>query len=363
MKLPTAGDIVGRGFVRVDAEDRLGDVLPEIRARQASHAAVFDGDELLGLVSLHAGGLPSRDRIFADLLPTPPLPVVGVDATLLEVGAALEAPGVDAAGVCRGGELLGVITRTDLLDGLLEQSRRQLRETAALQGRHERLRILGQCAAGVAHDLANCLMPLQCGLDLLAEQGALTPSQRQVLTMSRGAARDAGAILDRLRRFHREDGATAPAERVDLSVAARTARELVMPRRRPRAPQIQLEAGSDGGPVVRGNASELREVLVNLLCNAVDATEDGGEITVRARCEADRAVIEVSDTGCGMTPEQLEACGQPFFTTKGEAGTGLGLSVSRDIVERHGGSLRLHSEPSVGTTAVLRLPLAPADER
>jgi two-component system cell cycle sensor histidine kinase/response regulator CckA len=121
--------------------------------------------------------------------------------------------------------------------------------------------------------------------------------------------------------------------------------------------RFRTELGEDVPPVL-AIPSELREVFVNLLRNAVDAVEGEGEVMVRTRADGERGVVEVSDTGTGMTPEVQEKLFRPLFTTKGERGTGLGLATAYAIVRRHGGDIQVKSAPGAGTTFTVRLPRA-----
>jgi signal transduction histidine kinase len=109
-------------------------------------------------------------------------------------------------------------------------------------------------------------------------------------------------------------------------------------------------------PRLLGQAAELREVLTNLLLNAIEAMPKGGEITLRTWAEADAVGVAVSDTGVGMTAEVQRRVFDPFFTTKGARGTGLGLSVSQAIIKAHDGTLTVDSGPDCGTTFVITLP-------
>jgi CheY-like chemotaxis protein len=109
-------------------------------------------------------------------------------------------------------------------------------------------------------------------------------------------------------------------------------------------------------PLVLGNGAELRETLMNLVFNAVDALPAGGTITLRSRPLADGVQIEVADTGIGMTEEVRQRCLEPFFTTKGEQGTGLGLAMSFGIIRRHDGQLDIETALGAGTTFRLTLP-------
>jgi len=107
-----------------------------------------------------------------------------------------------------------------------------------------------------------------------------------------------------------------------------------------------------------GIASELREALTNLIFNALDAIPAAGVITLRTQNHDGAAIIEVIDTGTGMSPEVRERCLEPFFTTKGDHGTGLGLAMVFGIIKRHQGTLEIESESGKGTTLRLRLPKA-----
>ena len=111
-------------------------------------------------------------------------------------------------------------------------------------------------------------------------------------------------------------------------------------------------------PFVAGEESALREVLTNLIFNAVDAMPEGGRIALETAVEGSDAVIRVRDTGTGMSESVRQRCLEPFFSTKGELGTGLGLSMVYGIVERHRGKLEIESAPGQGTTFLIRIPLA-----
>jgi signal transduction histidine kinase len=111
------------------------------------------------------------------------------------------------------------------------------------------------------------------------------------------------------------------------------------------------------GVYVFGEAAELREVVLNLLFNAVDAMPEGGTIEVGTRAELDGACFWVADTGCGMDEATQKRIFEPFYSTKGERGTGLGLSASHGIITRHDGQFMVASEPNEGTRIEIRLPL------
>ena len=122
--------------------------------------------------------------------------------------------------------------------------------------------------------------------------------------------------------------------------------------------QIRMTLFADCSASVMGDPVELREVLVNMIYNAIDATAGGGEIRLSAQEADGRVVLSIADTGTGMTPEVKSRLFDPFFTTKGKAGTGMGLAVSFGIIRRHNGSVEVESEKGRGTTFRVSLPVA-----
>jgi CheY-like chemotaxis protein len=122
--------------------------------------------------------------------------------------------------------------------------------------------------------------------------------------------------------------------------------------------EISLNFGE--GSIVIGSPSELREVFTNIVINALDAMPDGGRLSLRSHIEGERARLTFSDTGIGMTEDVISRIFEPFFSTKGHAGTGLGLAVSYGIIERHSGTIEVSSTPGAGTTFNIFLPLTTA---
>ena len=110
--------------------------------------------------------------------------------------------------------------------------------------------------------------------------------------------------------------------------------------------------------MIAGVAAELREVLTNLIFNAVDAMPAGGRLRFRTRGEIGRVRLEISDTGVGMTPETVHKCFEPFFSTKGEGGSGLGLAMSYGIIRRHDGTITIESRLNKGTIFTILLPIS-----
>jgi len=251
------------------------------------------------------------------------------------------------------------------LYGEAERRRRQAEEMAEnlerSQGqlvKTERLRALGEMAAGVAHDFNNLLSVILGRAELMLRRVHESALVRDLEAVRR-AAQDGADTVRRIQEFTRTRR-TRAFERVDLGAVAREVVELTRP-------QWELEAQSRGvryefsvegtAPPVAGRPEELREVLTNLVTNAVDAMPDGGRCTVGLASEREWATVSVRDTGVGMEEDMRRRVFEPFFTSKGPRGTGLGLAVSWGIVTRHGGTIEVESVPGRGSTFVVRLPV------
>jgi CheY-like chemotaxis protein/anti-sigma regulatory factor (Ser/Thr protein kinase) len=174
------------------------------------------------------------------------------------------------------------------------------------------------------------------------------------------AGRDAAHVVSRLRDFYRPREETDVFAAVELNELLEAAGPLTRPKWHDQAIEtgrtIEIALELQKVPLVFGNGAELREVFTNLIFNAVDAMPAGGTITLRSAERAGAAVIEIADTGTGMTEEVRQRCLEPFFSTKAEQGTGLGLAMVFGIIRRHEGTLDIESEPGRGTTIRLTLP-------
>jgi CheY-like chemotaxis protein/anti-sigma regulatory factor (Ser/Thr protein kinase) len=180
--------------------------------------------------------------------------------------------------------------------------------------------------------------------------------------MLRTSAKDASNVVSRLREFYRPADSDEEFPIVDLAKLVQQAVALTEPKWRgltqARGITVSVETEFKGYPIVAGDESALREVLTNLLFNAVDAMPQGGRVSLETSIENEHAVLRVADTGTGMTETVRRRCLEPFFSTKGEHGPGLGLSMVYGIVERHRGQLEIESAVGKGTTFIIRLPLA-----
>ena len=173
------------------------------------------------------------------------------------------------------------------------------------------------------------------------------------------AAKDAAHVVRHLREFYRYRKQGEIFHPVNLNQLVKEVISLTQPKWKDRAQlndiNIKVETELQSLPRLAGNEAELREVLTNLIFNAVDAMPSDGTITLRTRFDDQHVHLEVSDTGVGMTNEVLQGCLEPFFTTKGGKDTGLGLSMVFGIIQRHKGEIDIQSEVERGTTLHIRL--------
>jgi len=237
----------------------------------------------------------------------------------------------------------------------LRDAYEELRDNQKSILQQERLRALGQMASGVAHDINNSLAPVVGYADVLLMRWTDMPGDaREYVEAIRTAGEDIAHVVARLRDLYRgrEDG--KPLTPVSLKRVVQQVMDLTRPRWR----DLPLRQGvvirvqeriPEDTPSIFGVESEIREAVTNLVLNSVDAMPDGGGIRIGAVTAGSRVFLEVADDGVGMDEETLNRCLEPFFTTKGEEGTGLGLAMVYGIMERHGGEVRIESTPGHGT--------------
>jgi PAS domain S-box-containing protein len=264
------------------------------------------------------------------------------------------------------------------LYGDLQRAYDDLRQTQLTIMQQERLRALGQMASGVAHDINNALSPAALYAQSLLEfEQDLSPRVRERLETIQQAVEDVAQTVDRLREFHRprDPQSASSAVHIDRVIAQvvnlTRARWLDMPQEQGAVIDVQVSVAADLPPIV-GSEGEFRDALTNLVLNAVDAMPEGGTLTLRAQPVADQhdgeaidaqartpaqICVEISDTGVGMDEDTRRKCVEPFFTTKGERGSGLGLAMVYGTVQRHSGQIEIDSEPGRGTTIKLLFPV------
>jgi PAS domain S-box-containing protein len=259
---------------------------------------------------------------------------------------------VNTAPIIVDGETTGVL---GIAHDITEQ--KEERDRAA---RADKLRALGQLASGVAHDFNNSLAAILGRAQLIlrrVKDEEIIRSLGIIVT----AAEDAAATVRRIQTFARKSVA-AELELLDVGGLLRDAIEITRTRweneARAAGLNVYVTLNAEDGSLVCGNASELREVFVNLIVNAVDAMPEGGSLKICCNKKGARVQLRLADTGTGMKEDVRERVFEPFYTTKGVHGTGLGLAVSYGILERHQGMITVESKLGKGTTFYIDLPAA-----
>jgi len=243
----------------------------------------------------------------------------------------------------------------------------QLSQNAVMQ--QERLRALGQMASGIAHDINNAISPITLYVDaLLTHESGFSDRARKQLEIIQRAVDDVAHTVARMGEFYRQRPTQLELAPMDVNRAFQQVLDLTrarwsdMAQQRGTVIEVKVESEPES-PIVMAIESELREALINLVFNATDAMSDGGTLTLRAghaleagKGVARRVFIEVSDTGVGMDEATRRRCLEPFFTTKGDRGSGLGLAMVYGIAQRHGADIRIASAPGEGTTVRMTFP-------
>ncbi|MGH7404063.1 MAG: ATP-binding protein, partial [Candidatus Rokuibacteriota bacterium] len=317
-------------------------------------------ERIFGLTASQAVGQP-----FASLVPTEPYRTA-------RAALSRENPvrAFDVAAKRGGGRALNLAVTLSSLTGrdgnpegilAIVRDMTTQREIEAQMHQSERLTALGQMAGGIAHDFNNLLQAILGYAQLMARSPGNADVVRRGLEVIEKAANGGAETVRRIQKFARLRP-DEPFVTMDLNQVVRDSLAITRPRWEEKKVKggvpLQLELELGPVPVVMGRPAELNEVITNLVLNAIDAMPKGGTLRIRTRLGDHRhAVITVADTGMGMSDEVRKKVFDPFFTTKGEEGTGLGLSVSHSIVDRHGGDLRVESRTGEGTTFTITLPI------
>jgi signal transduction histidine kinase/ActR/RegA family two-component response regulator len=258
----------------------------------------------------------------------------------------------------------------------LQQAYNDLRQSQQTVMQQERLRALGQMASGVAHDINNAISPVALYTESLLEQeqGISERGRKYLVTIHRAIA-DVAKTVSRMREFYRPQEPRAVASHVDLNQLVEQVLDLTRvrwsdePQQRGLVIDVKTQLTATL-PAIDGSDSEIRDALTNLIFNAIDAMPTGGTLTLRTQVidsASDEGAthvvrLEASDTGIGMDAETRRRCLEPFFTTKGERGTGMGLAMIYGMAQRHGAELDIVSELGVGTTIRLDFPIAATEK-
>lgn len=245
----------------------------------------------------------------------------------------------------------------------LEQRNRELRDaleeleqTREKAIQQERLHVLGQMASGIAHDFNNSLMLILGHTELLKASintgGASRQELIEQIEIIERASEDATDIVGRMRDFYRKHEANEPAEMIRIDKVASEVIQLTRPRWETQSlaagASIIIDADLPTMPLVRASSYEVREALMNLIFNALDAMPQGGTLGIKTWSN-ERVYVEISDTGTGMSEAVREECMRPFYTTKSGSGTGMGLSMVAALMEKVEGEVSIESEEDKGT--------------
>lgn len=262
------------------------------------------------------------------------------------------------------------------LYGALQQAYDDLRQTQNAVMQQERLMALGQMASGIAHDINNAISPVALYTEsLLERETGLSPRARDQLETIQRAIEDVAQTVARMREFYRQRDTQLGLVPVDLNRLVLHVVELTRARWSDMAQQrgVVIETKTDLAaelPSIMAADNEIREAITNLIFNAVDAMPNGGPLILRTSVRQDRASadaaprrfvqLEVKDSGIGMDEDTRRKCLEPFFTTKGERGTGLGLAMVYGTMQRHNAEIEIESTVGGGTTMRMKFPMSGA---
>jgi PAS domain S-box-containing protein len=256
------------------------------------------------------------------------------------------------------------------LYGALQRAYDDLRSSQQQVMQQERLRALGQMASGIAHDINNAISPVALYTEALLErEPSLSDRARSQLEIIQRAVDDVAQTVARMGEFYRAREPQVSLLPVDLNklvgqvIALTRARWSDMAQQRGAAIEVRTELAANL-PLIAAVESQIRDALVNLVFNAVDAMPEGGPLTIRtglsAGSQSQIVLLEVEDQGVGMDEDTRRRCLEPFFTTKGTRGTGLGLAMVYGVAQRHGANLEIESTPGKGTLVRMNFAIAPA---
>ena len=227
----------------------------------------------------------------------------------------------------------------------------------------ERLNALGHMASGITHDFNNTLTPILGFSEMLLkfpEKLEKKETALHYLKIINTAAKDAANIVNRLREFYRYKEHNEKFSALNVNQIIEQVIMLTKPKWKDQTQRkgfnIKINRNLNDLPVIFGDESGIREILTNLIFNAIDSIDQEGSVTISTYQEKGGAVIEVKDTGAGMTEDVKNRCLEPFFTTR-ESGTGLGLSMVFGIIKRHEGNIEIDSESGCGSTFKITLPV------
>jgi two-component system NtrC family sensor kinase len=235
----------------------------------------------------------------------------------------------------------------------LQKAYDDLRDSQAKLIQSEKLAATGRLAASVAHEINNPLQGISNYLAVISRQVAEEDPLHEDLEMVKLGFERISEIVRRLRAFYRPIG--EEMEPTDINGVVERVLALVGYQLSLGNIEVNTEMAERDLPVL-GSAGQLEQVLVNLVLNAQEAMPQGGELTVRTTLHEGVVQLQVSDTGHGISEEEMSRLFKPFYSGKGGTGLGLGLWISYNIIEGHGGSIEVESQVDEGTTFTIHLP-------
>ncbi|MFQ5719039.1 MAG: ATP-binding protein [Acidobacteriota bacterium] len=250
-------------------------------------------------------------------------------------------------------EVLVSRTGNDLLV-LIDDVSAQL-QLARIQARAGRLEAMGRMATEVAHEVRNPLGSVELFAGLLADEVADEPARLEMVQMIQVGTRSIAAVVGNMLSFARSFPASCRQTGLG-AVAVEAVRLVAAPAR---ARRVDVAVSTRPAPDIRADPELLQQVILNLVQNAIDASEPGGRVRVRVFAPHGVVALSVTDTGCGMRPDEMEKIFDPFYTGRSD-GTGLGLAVVHRLVEHHGGQISVRSRPGRGSRFLLTFPPATA---
>ena len=245
--------------------------------------------------------------------------------------------------------------RLEATAGDLRQSLEQLRSAEESLVREARLAAVGRLSAGLAHEIRNPLASIKGSAELLADDFTEEHPKHRLLRVLVRESERLNGVLTRFLAFARP----APPQRTKVSIDQELEEVIALLAGRPERVEIRIDPVSRRGLQVWADAQQLRQVFLNVLLNAVQASGPGGEVVVRCSAAEGRAGIAILDCGPGFSQEALANAFTPYYSTR-EDGTGLGLAISFRIVEQHGGSIQLRNRAEGGAMVQIMLPMEAA---
>lgn len=248
----------------------------------------------------------------------------------------------------------------------LEQSYAQLSQALEHMSQQRRMEAMGQLASGITHDINNALVPILLYTEsLLSSPDVNTEKQHRYLQAIQNAAQDIEHVATRMRAFYRKSDAGELNEIMVCKLFDEVI-DLTYPlwesAANKKGKKIRITRNVSGEPVIRANTSELRESLTNMIINSCDAIDEDGTISLIASQNTEGTLIAIQDTGHGMNEETVQRCVEPFFSTKGVDGTGLGLPAVFGMMQRYNGTMQIESRIGEGTSIQLYFPHNPEEQ-